>query len=118
MTDAGFDQLPVVAERQVFWVACSAALLDFRKAALDHPLLLHPSDYTLCQSVGARLHREGHPGLCLTSVRRPEGDNLTIFNPGVLSNARLHCHLTYRLEGGTIKVEQEGVVTACLPAVA
>ena len=84
LTDAGFEQLPVVAERQVFWVACSAALLDFRKAALDHPLLLHPSDYTLCQSVGARLH----------------------------------CHLTYRLEAGTIQVEREGVVTACLPVVA
>lgn len=64
----------------MFWVACSAALLDFRKAALDHPLLWHRSDHTLCQSVGARLH----------------------------------CHLTYRLEGGVIQVEREGVVTTCL----
>ena len=47
------------AERKVYTVACSAALLDFRKASVEHVDLLHPSDYAFCQSVGARIHREG-----------------------------------------------------------
>lgn len=105
--DAGFEQLAVVAERKVYWVACNAALLDFRQAAAAQPDLLHPSDYTFCQTVGARIHREGHPGLLTRSVRRPAGENLAIFNPAVLSNPRHNCQLTYRLEGGQIVVEKQ-----------
>lgn len=105
LSDAGYEREAVVAERKVYWVACAAALLDFRKAA-GHADLLHPSDYTLTQSVGARIHREGHPGLLIESVRRPGGENLAIFNPGVLSNPRHTCQLTYRLEGNRIAVEK------------
>lgn len=109
LSDAGFEGMAVVAERQVYLVACSAALLDLRKAAVLYPGLLHPSDYSFCRSVGERVHREGHPGLLTHSVRRPAGENLAIFNPGVLSNPREHCQLTYRLEGDQIMVEQLGV---------
>lgn len=105
--DAGFEQMAVVAERKVYWVACNAALLDFRQAAAAQPDLLHLSDYTFCQTVGARIHREGHPGLLTQSVRRPAGENLAIFNPAVLSNPRHNCQLTYRLEGGQIVVEKQ-----------
>ena len=87
-------------------MACAAALLDFRKAA-DRAELLHPSDYTLTQSVGARIHSEGHPGLLIQSVRRPAGENVAIFNPGVLHNPRHNCLLTYRLEGNRIAVEKD-----------
>lgn len=55
LSDAGFENLSVVAERKVYSVACNAALLDFRKAATDQPDLVHPSDYGLCQSIGARM---------------------------------------------------------------
>ncbi len=106
LSDAGFEREAVIAERKVYSVACAAALLDFRKAALKHTDLLHPSDYTLSQSVGARLHREGHPGLVIQSVRRPAGENMVVFNPAVLSNPRLDCHLTYRLDGEQIVVEK------------
>lgn len=105
--DAGFEQLAVVAERKVYWVACNAALLDVRQTAAAQPDLLHPSDYTFCQTVGARIHREGHPGLLTRSVRRPAGENLAIFNPAVLSNPRHNCQLTYRLDGGQIVVEKQ-----------
>ncbi|MGS5085092.1 RES family NAD+ phosphorylase [Hydrogenophaga sp. A37] len=105
--DAGFEQMAVIAERKVYWVACNAALLDFRQAAAAQPDLLHPSDYTFCQTVGARIHREGHPGLLTQSVRRPAGENLAIFNPAVLSDPRHNCQLTYRLEGGQIVVEKQ-----------
>ena len=107
LSDAGFEQMVVVAERKVYWVACNAALLDFRQAAAIQPDLLHPSDYTFCQAVGSRIHREGHPGMLTPSVRRPAGENLAIFNPAVLSNPRHHCQLSYRLEGGQIVVEKQ-----------
>ena len=111
LSDAGFDRMTIIAERKVYSVACNAALLDFRKAADDHPDLLHPSNYAFCQSVGARIHREGHPGLLTQSVRRPEGENMAIFNADVLSNPRQNCELTYRLENDQILVErQPGVV--------
>ena len=105
------------AERKVYTVACNAALLDFRKASVEHVDLLHPSDYAFCQSVGARIHREGHPGLLTPSVRRPDGENVAIFNPDVLSNPRLNCQLTYRLQGDLIVVDKEpGVAWITLAA--
>ncbi|MBN8442621.1 MAG: RES family NAD+ phosphorylase [Thauera sp.] len=104
LCDAGFDRETVIAERKVYLVACGAALLDFRKATVEYGELLHPSDYAFPQSVGARIHREGHPGLLIQSVRRRTGENMAIFNPGVLSNPRHHCQLTYRLESGQITV--------------
>lgn len=105
--DAGFEHTNAIAERAVYSVSCSAALLDFRQAADAHPDLLHASDYTFCQSVGARIYREGHPGLLTRSVRRPAGENLGVFNPAVLSNPRYNCQLTYRLEGERISVEKQ-----------
>lgn len=107
LADAGFEGESVVAERKVYLVACAAALLDMRPAVADHPDLLHPSDYSLCQSVGARLHREGHPGLLIQSVRRPAGHNVALFHPRVLSRLRHHCQLTYRLAGGQLVVEKQ-----------
>lgn len=107
LSDAGFEQMAVVAERKVYGVACNAALLDLRPAVAQAPDLLHPSDCALCQTVGARLHREGHPGLLTPSVRRPSGENLAIFSPAVLSNPRHNGQLTYRLQGGQIVVEKQ-----------
>lgn len=107
LSDAGFERMAVVAERKVYSVACNAALLDFRKTVNQHLDLLHPSDYTFCQTVGARIHHEGHPGLLTQSVRRPSGENVAIFNPDVLSNPRQNCQLTYRLVGDQIMVEQQ-----------
>ena len=107
LTDAGFDREPVVAERKVYAVACEAALLDFREATSEYPDLLHPTDYAFPQMVGARIHREGHPGILIQSVRRPKGENAAIFNPAVLSDPRMKCQLTYRLEDERIIVEKQ-----------
>ncbi len=106
LSDAGFEREAVIAERKVYSVACAAALLDFRQVTAAHADVLHPSDYAFSQSVGARIHREGHPGLLIQSVRRPCGENVAVFNPAVLSNPRHNCQLTYRLEGGRIVVEK------------
>lgn len=107
LNDAGFAQMTVIAERKVYWVACNAALLDFSKVTTYQPELLNTSDYAFCQTVGARIHREGHPGLLTQSVRHPAGINLAIFNPAVLSNPRHHCQLTYRLDGEQVLVEKQ-----------
>ncbi len=107
LCDAGFETQRVIGERKVYAVACDAAILDFRQAARDLPDLMHRTDYSHAQSVGARIHREGHPGLLIPSVRRPEGENYVIFNPDVLSNPRMNCQLTYRLEGERILVEKK-----------
>ena len=107
LRDAGFDRELVFAERKVYSVRCSAALLDFRQTWEDHPELLHRTDYSFAQSVGARIHREGHPGLLVPSVRRTDGKNVAVFNANVLSNPRLHCQLTYHLRGEHILVERQ-----------
>jgi hypothetical protein len=114
LRDAGFDQHtePVIGERKLYAVACDAALLDLRPVIKRDASLAHPTDYRLAQSVGARLHREGHPGLITSSVRHvnPEGvscgDCYAILNAKVLSNPRSLHRLTYRLERGHILVEK------------
>jgi hypothetical protein len=116
--DAGFDRQGVIAERKAYSVARDAALLDFRAASNEYWDLLHPSDDAFCQAVGARIHREGHPGLLTPSVRRSAGENVVIFNPDVLSHPRFNCQLTYRLEGDQIVVEKQPGVAWITLAVA
>ncbi len=106
LRDAGFENEPVVGERKLYAVSCAAALLDFRPLVGDYPDLLHKTDYTVAQSVGARIHREGHPGLVIPSVRYAQGENYVVMNPAVLSNPRFHCQLTYRVDGPRIVVEK------------
>lgn len=105
--DAGFENEPVVSERKVYAVHCAAALLDFREATMKYPALMHPSDYSAAQAVGARIRREGHPGLVIPSVRYEPGECYAVFNPAVLSNPRLTCALTYRLKDGRVRVERQ-----------
>jgi hypothetical protein len=107
LTDAGFDTEAVFGERQVYSVSCNAALLDFRRLVHQYPDLVHKTDYAYCQSVGARIHREGHPGLLTSSVRCKSGESYGVFNPNVLSNPRHNCQLTYRLKGRHILVEKK-----------
>jgi hypothetical protein len=107
LSDAGFEREAVVAERKVYAVTCAAALLDFRQATGDYPDLLHATDYAFPQMVGSRIHREGHPGLLIQSVRSPEGENVAIFNPTVLSSPRFDCQLNYRLDGDRIVIEKQ-----------
>lgn len=107
LADAGFEHESVVGERRVYAVACSAALLDLRGVVRRVPQLAHKRDDAAAQAVGARLHREGHPGLLAPSVRHPPGHTYAVFNPAVLSNPRVHLHLTYRLHQGRVAVEKK-----------
>jgi hypothetical protein len=107
LKDAGFEKENVIAERQIYLVACDAALLDFRSHVLKSPGLVHKSDYSYAQAIGARLHREGHPGLVTASARHVAGHNYVILNPNVLSNPRQHCHLRYQLDGNRVRIEKQ-----------
>jgi hypothetical protein len=107
LSDAGFEKEHVIGERQLYQVSCDAALVDLRKQVLKHAGLRHRTDYSYTQQVGARLHREGHPGLLTVSVRHAEGENYAVLNPVVLSNPQPHCKLTYRLQGQNITVEKQ-----------
>lgn len=107
LADAGFQHESVVAERKVFVVACDAALIDLRPVTPEHPGLVHPTDYALPQSVGERMHREGHPGLLTRSARDPKGTNIVVFNARVLSNPRHLHYLTYRLADGLVHIEKD-----------
>jgi hypothetical protein len=107
LTDAGFENESVIGERKLYSVACDAVLLDLRPVVREHPDIAHRNDYSAAQAVGARLHREGHPGLLAPSVRRAQGENYVVFNSTVLSNARITGQLTYRLERSRIHVEQK-----------
>jgi hypothetical protein len=110
LSDAGFASergMSIVGERKLYQVRCDAALLDLRPTVEQYPELLHRSDYSATQYVGARLHCEGHPGLVTWSVRRPQGFNFAVLNPGVLSSPRPYCYLTYRLEANTVVVEKQ-----------
>lgn len=107
LTDAGYKKENVVGERNLYAVACDATLVDVRPLATKKSGLVHKTDYRYPQSVGARLHREGHPGLVTVSVRHAAGHNYVVLNPVVLSNPRHHCQLSYRLEGHRIVVEKQ-----------
>ncbi len=109
LADAGWDAEGVI-ERRVYWVHCSSLLLDFRPLVDEHAGLVHPRDYTLTQQLGARLHREGHPGVVSRSARCA-GEIFDVFNPNVLSDPRTACFLTYQLRGGTVTVERDPGVT-------
>ena len=110
LTDAGFENQQVIGERTLYDVACDAALVDLRPLAATHAVthagLMHKTDYSTARQIGARLHREGHPGLVTASARHAAGQIYVVLNPGVLSNPRHHCQLTYRLEGHRIVIEK------------
>ena len=106
LQDAGFTRPGIRAERKLYRVRCDAALVDLRPAVAHVPALVDPADYSLTQQIGARLHREGHPGLVSRSARC-DGDIHGVLNPAVLSDPRQVCFLTYSTTDGGVVVERE-----------
>lgn len=113
LADAGFDELvpqgareSITGERKVYWVRCDAALLNLSARAAEYPDLVHPTSYQFTQQIGARLHRESHPGF-VTPSARCVGENYGVLNRNVLSSPRACCSLTYRLTSEGVMVERE-----------
>jgi hypothetical protein len=105
LEDAGFLVPGVRIERRVHLVQCDSAIIDLRSAAGKYPMLVDPTDYTLTQQLGSRLHREGHPGL-VTNSARCAGEVYAILNPAILSNPRPYCYLTYITTANGVAVER------------
>jgi hypothetical protein len=106
LEDAGFVEPGISVERSVYQIRCDAALLDLRDSITSFPALIHPTDYTFTQQVGARLNHEGHPGLTTKSARCG-GDMYAMFNRNVLSNPRHSCYLTYTTIESGIRIERK-----------
>lgn len=105
LADAGFLQPNVKIQRRVYNVRCDAALINLATQLDQYPALVSPHDYSFCQQVGARLHREGHPGLISVSARC-SGKIFAILNANLLSNPRHHSYLTYTTTPDGISVER------------
>jgi len=74
--------------RTVFTLTCRAALIDLRNKAKNDEKLIdpNPSSYSYTQKIGARIKKEGHPGLITLSARNNNGENIVVFNKNILSN--------------------------------
>ena len=106
LQDAGFTQPGIRLERKCYRVRCDAALVDLRPLVAQFPALVDPADYTLTHQVGAKLDREGHPGLVSRSARC-DGDVFAVFNARVLSDPRQVCFLSYVTTAAGVSVERE-----------
>lgn len=89
---------PVIQERRVHLVHCSASLVDLRGLCTSDARLLDPSDYAHCQSLGAELRSSFLPGVMTLSARRHQEDVVGVFLQDALSNPRNVCYLTYTLD--------------------
>lgn len=106
LDDAGFNKPGVEIQRKIYMVQCDSLLIDLRPEIKSHPEILHPTDYSATQSIGRKLHLEGHPGLITNSARVKHGNVYAIFTPKVLSNPALTCFLTYRTTATGVEVER------------
>lgn len=98
----------IVRERAVYNIHCESVLLDFRGQQTAYPDLIH-DDYAYTQQIGRKLSTQGHPGLLTPSARKPDGVNVVVFNPGILSNPRLSQFLTYYINPMKQTVEVESI---------
>ncbi|WP_392538809.1 RES family NAD+ phosphorylase [Legionella sp. 227] len=89
------NQETVIIDRRVAKIYCQGLGLDLTEKKEEFPWLIDPNNYTPCQEIGRRVAQEGHPLLIVPSARQPQGVNLVVFNPNVLSNPREFCRLQY-----------------------
>jgi RES domain-containing protein len=66
--------------------------------------IYEPDDYTASRLFGALVRSRGHEGIVYDSVRRAGGECVAVYNPSVLSQCHEDRELTYRYEGGDIRV--------------
>lgn len=99
---------PIVQERRVHLVRCNALLVDLRARTRKEPRLVHPDDYSTCQSLGAELRKAGMPGVLTYSARHAKSEIVAVFTPMVLVEPRIVCYLTYTLfaDSGKVLVER------------
>jgi hypothetical protein len=108
---------PIVQERRVHLVHCSAALVDLRSRVAIDTALVDPSNYAHCQAMGAEIRSSFLPGILTLSARLPGADVAAVFVRDALDNPRHVCYLTYTLDTETHQVAVErtpGVVESVI----
>lgn len=108
------DHKVIKALRTVFTVRCRAALIDLRNKAKNEDKLLaaEASNYDYTQKIGARINREGHPGLITASARHPNGENVVLFKPHILSNPSHYNDYIYEYDINTQRLLIRELTTA------
>lgn len=104
LADASYNDIEGVSvERRVHLVRCDAALINLLPQSEGWPELVS-DDYSSCQMLGETIHKQGYPGVWTPSARLRGATTAAVFTPRVLSDPRVHCYLTYRLERGSVTV--------------
>jgi len=107
-SDAARDlRQPIVQERRVHLVQCSAALVDLRARCATDTRLIDPSNYAHCQAIGAEIRSAFLPGVLTLSARLPGEDVVAVFVREALTNPRDVCYLTYTLDVPSRRVTVE-----------
>lgn len=106
----------VYRERAIYQVECRGLLIDLSGKAAEYPDLIS-NNYSVCQSIGERIHQEGHPGLLAPSARLVGGINLVAFKKTILQKPKLNFYLSYLIDtrSRTITVQRtRGKTLACM----
>lgn len=90
-------------QRIALHVAVDAAnVIDVRVAAYAE--IYDRSDYSESQVFGSLVRGRGHQGIVFRSVRRPDGECVSIYDHTTLANCREDRELVYRYDGTAIEV--------------
>lgn len=76
------DDIPIITNRSLFTVGCSAMLIDLRKSINQLPELIEKGleSYKVTQVLSKEIHDQGQSGLYTYSARKDKGENIAIYN--------------------------------------
>jgi len=114
--DAGFEGEAAVAERDIFYINCSAPLLNLDGVVEQgrNPPANTDRD-SLLKFIGAETRRQGYPGLVTFSNSIVSGAvDIAVFSPDVLSNPMYVCSMTCHLNGDQVRVQRSDTTSESL----
>lgn len=85
----------ITGERRVFKVLCNGILVDLVGKEVQFPGLVDTTSYAFSNQVGEYLYKQGQNGL-LSKSARCNGTTAAVFKPGILSDPKDVCYLTYK----------------------
>jgi hypothetical protein len=102
--DLGPHSEPIVRQRLVYKVFCTAILIDLTRTEKKAARLIDAGNYSFTQQIGKRIRTEGHPGLLAPSARHRGGVNFAIFTPRALSSPELVGCFSYQFDPSLTQV--------------
>lgn len=101
---SGDPQCPRTAYYQRFSCIFDGQVKDLRPKLAQWPNLVHESDYTFCNRLGAEAVQSGLDGLVTPSARRKKGTNLPVFKRKAVHNPQLLSVVSFTLDPATEQV--------------